>query len=312
MHDQPVPARPGQPVHPGRDVGGDLAELGTAHPGLPFRCCGRPCGRREMRPRGARQSRGRNLDVTGRAGRAVSGAGGVSLTRRTTTRSYGVAWRPRRNCVAAASAAVDVPQPSGSGTWSRRRPCRARWWPGSWPAPARRRRSRPPATWSSKGLLVVAGPPRRGHPRPAAGDRHPRRLPAAARAARRRRPDLRRRGVGQAVRGRAGAAGRRREGRAGERPRHLRGGPRGRHHGDPRHGGPHHHRLDAAASCASCGRTSRRPAPCCRPTCTAPRPTAATWPTPARGCGCARAPTRSRSRWPSRASATSTARTSGR
>ena len=48
----------------------------------------------------------------------------------------------------------------------------------------------------------------------------------------------------------------------------------------------------------------------CRPTCTAPRGTAATSRTRARGCGCARAPTRSRSRSPSRTSTRSTCRTS--
>ena len=95
------------------------------------------------------------------------------------------------------------------------------------------------------------------------------------------------RAVGQAL------PGRRREDRPRERPHHLPGRAQRRHHGDPRHGGPHHHRLDAGRSCASCARTSPRPARCCRPTCTAPRTTAATWPTRAPGCGCARAPTTS-------------------
>ena len=75
---------------------------------------------------------------------------------------------------------------------------------------------------------------------------------------------------------------------------------RGRHHGHPRHGGPHHHRLDAGDPAPSCARTSRPPARCCRPTCAGPRPTAGTWPRPAPGSGCARARTRSRSRWRSR------------
>ena len=50
-------------------------------------------------------------------------------------------------------------------------------------------------------------------------------------------------------------------------------------------------------------------APWSRPTSTGPRPTAATWPLRGRGSGCARAPTRSRRRWPSRARTRSTART---
>ena len=45
------------------------------------------------------------------------------------------------------------------------------------------------------------------------------------------------------------------------------------------------------------------------PTCTAPRPTAATSPARAAGCGCARAPTRSPRRSPSRTATTSTCRT---
>ena len=46
-------------------------------------------------------------------------------------------------------------------------------------------------------------------------------------------------------RDRPGAPGERREDRAGERPRDLPRRPQRRHHGHPRHGGPHHHRLDA-------------------------------------------------------------------
>lgn len=53
-------------------------------------------------------------------------------------------------------------------------------------------------------------------------------------------------------------------------------------------------------------------ASCSRPTCAAPRPTAASSPAPAPGCACARAPTRSPSRSPSRASSRSTWRTSAR
>ena len=53
------------------------------------------------------------------------------------------------------------------------------------------------------------------------------------------------RGVGEAVRDRAGAAGQRPQDRARERPHHLPRRPQRRHHGHPRHGGPHHHRLDA-------------------------------------------------------------------
>ena len=46
-------------------------------------------------------------------------------------------------------------------------------------------------------------------------------------------------------RGRPGAPRRRPQDRARERPRHLPGGRQRGHHGHPRHGGPHHHRLDA-------------------------------------------------------------------
>ena len=110
------------------------------------------------------------------------------------------------------------------------------------------------------------------------------------------------RGVGEALRGRAGAARRRREDRAGQRARHLRGGPRRRHHGHPRHGGPHHHRLDAGHPARAARRLPRDR----RGAAGLPAPHRGRLPRPrrtrARGCGCARAPTRSRSRWPSRAS----------
>ena len=153
--------------------------------------------------------------------------------------------------------------------------------------------------------------PRRGHPRPRAGRRHRGGVPRRARGAvatqglaRNAEVSVKLSAVGQALPDDG-------EKVALENARtHLPRRPQRRHHGDPRHGGPHHHRLDAAASCASCARTSPRPAPCCRPTCTAPRPTAATWPTRARGCGCARAPTTSPSRSPSRTSTTSTSPTS--
>ena len=47
----------------------------------------------------------------------------------------------------------------------------------------------------------------------------------------------------------------------------------------------------------------------CRPCCTAPRPTAGTCPARVPGCGCARAPTPSHRRWPTRAALRSTGRT---
>ena len=62
-------------------------------------------------------------------------------------------------------------------------------------------------------------------------------------------------------------------------------------------------------SCATCARTSPRPARCCSPTSTAPRPTAARSPTRGRGCGCARAPTTSRTTWRSRTGSRSTSPT---
>ena len=130
--------------------------------------------------------------------------------------------------------------------------------------------------------------------------------------------ELARRGLaaGAEVIGQAAARSARRcptngeQGRAGERPRDLPRRPQRRHHGHPRHGGPHHHRLDARRSCASSARTSPRPAPCSRRCCTAPRPTAGRWPTRARGSGCARAPTSSPRRSPSRSGSTSTSPTS--
>ena len=89
--------------------------------------------------------------------------------------------------------------------------------------------------------------PRRGHPRPGPGAGHPRRLRAAAAA-------LAEAGLTQDGRAevsvklqrrRPGAARRRREDRARARPRDLQAAAQRRHDGDPRHGGPHHHRLDA-------------------------------------------------------------------
>ena len=53
------------------------------------------------------------------------------------------------------------------------------------------------------------------------------------------------RGVGEAVRDRPGAARPGSQDRAGERTHDLPGRPQRGHHGHPRHGGPHHHRLDA-------------------------------------------------------------------
>ena len=136
-----------------------------------------------------------------------------------------------------------------------------------------------------------------------------RRLPHRARPARRRRPDERHRGVGQALRGRPGAARRRREDRARQRAADLRGRPDRRHHRHPRHGGPHHHRLDAGIL-REVRRDFPTPARCCSPTCGAPSPTAASsWRTKAPGSGSARAPTTSPTPSPSAPRATSTSRT---
>ena len=89
--------------------------------------------------------------------------------------------------------------------------------------------------------------------------------------------------------------------RARERPHHLPRGPQRRHHGHPRHGGPHHHRLDAGDPARAAQGLPRDRRGRCRPTCTAPRPTAGRSPTRARASGSARAPTTSPSRSPSRA-----------
>ena len=109
-----------------------------------------------------------------------------------------------------------------------------------------------------------------------------------------------RRGVGQAQRDRPGAARQRPQDRPRERPHDLpgrRATPAPRSPSTWRTTPPPTRRW---RSCASCARTSPRPAPCSRPTCTAPRPTAARWPTRAPGSGCARAPTTSPRRSPSR------------
>ena len=159
-----------------------------------------------------------------------------------------------------------------------------------------RRAGRRAAGWSTP------RPPRRGHGRARAGRRDPRRLPAAAEAARRRRADRRRRGLGQALRGRPGAARRRRAIALDNARAICEAAQARRHDGHPRHGGPHHDRLDAGHPARAARATSPTPARCCRPTCAAPRPTAATWPTRAPASGCARAPTRSRSRSPTRTS----------
>lgn len=61
----------------------------------------------------------------------------------------------------------------------------------------------------------------------------------------------------------------------------------------------------------SCARTSRQSGRSCRPTCAAPKGTVAIWRTRDPGSGCARGPTRSRSRWLSRTAPRSTSRMSG-
>ena len=86
-------------------------------------------------------------------------------------------------------------------------------------------------------------PPRRGHHRAGPGVGDDRCVPGAARPAGGGRSRRRRRGLGQALRRRPAAGRRRGEDRHRERPADLRGRARGRHHGDHRHGGPHHHRL---------------------------------------------------------------------
>ena len=95
------------------------------------------------------------------------------------------------------------------------------------------------------GLKATPRLPRRGHPRRGAGGRHRggvRRPPQVALLPR---PEPQRRGVGQALRDRAGPARRRPQDGPRARAEHLPGRPQRRHHGHPRHGGPHHHRLDA-------------------------------------------------------------------
>ena len=119
---------------------------------------------------------------------------------------------------------------------------------------------RRPRGWSPTGCSATLDHPGRGHRRPCAGGRHRGAYLTLLGGSPRRGLSPGGRGLGQAVRGRAGAARRRREDRARERPHDLPGRAQGRHDGDPRHGGPHHDRLDAARSCASCARTSRRPA----------------------------------------------------
>ena len=140
--------------------------------------------------------------------------------------------------------------------------------------------------------------PRRGHHRPRPGRPHPRHLPRPARRARRGRPqpaDGAARGQRQAQRPRPGPARRRPRDRPRARPRDLRGGGGRRHDGHPRHGGPHDDRPHPGDPARAAPGLPAGSAPCSSPTCTAPRPTAATSPTRAAGCGCARAPTRSRS-----------------
>ena len=153
------------------------------------------------------------------------------------------------------------------------------------------------------------GPPRREHDGPGRRRGGRRRVPAAVAAAGRRGTRRPRRGVGEALRARAGPPRRRRaRPRRGAGDLRRRGG--GGHHRHRRHGGPHHHRRDPRARSSHCAPTSRGSVPCCSRSCAAPRPTAATSPGRARGCGCARAPTRSRSRSPSPTARTSTGPTS--
>ena len=135
-------------------------------------------------------------------------------------------------------------------------------------------------------------PPRRGHPRPRAGRGHARRLPRPARRPRRRRahraaPRCRSSSPRSARRCPATA----RRSRSTTRATICAKAAARRHHGDPRHGGPHHHRLHAGHPARAARRLPADRRACCRPTSAAPRPTAATSPTRARGCGCARAPT---------------------
>ncbi|CAA9384608.1 MAG: Proline dehydrogenase, partial [uncultured Nocardioides sp.] len=89
------------------------------------------------------------------------------------------------------------------------------------------------------------GLPRRGHPRrgPGRGDRGG--LQGAAGRAGPARTGRQGGGQRQALGGRPGPPGQRGEGGARERTRDLPGGSQRRDDGHPRHGGPHHHRLDA-------------------------------------------------------------------
>ncbi len=125
--------------------------------------------------------------------------------------------------------------------------------------PVRRRFDRPstrsprPAGWST-GPDRHPRPPRRGHHRPPSRP-PPRATPTCELLGAARRPRA------SAPRPRCRSSCRRSARRCpatATRSRSTtsapvcRGGRRGRHHGHPRHGGPHHHRLDAGASCASC------------------------------------------------------------
>ena len=112
-------------------------------------------------------------------------------------------------------------------------------------------------------------------------------------------------GVAEAVRAGTGAAPRRREDRAGERPHHLRAGAAGRRVGDRRRRGPHHHRLDAVDRARAAHRIRLAGNGSAGLPASAPRPTARSSRRPARGSGCARAPTTNRHRWPTATSTTS-------
>ena len=70
-------------------------------------------------------------------------------------------------------------------------------------------------------------------------------VPRAARGAQPCRPRPQRRGEREALRDRPGAARRRPQAGDRERPADLPCRPQHRHHGHPRHGGPHHHRRHA-------------------------------------------------------------------
>ena len=305
-HDQPVPPRPRQPVHPGRDVGRDLACLTPLICGLlriVLRRTERAQRTRAVVPGGSPPETWRQRRATGL--RRDDAGPGVSLTGRTTTRSCRSEEVSSR---AAPSAAVDVPQHGGSATWSRRLRSPARWWRASSPGTSAEEAVAATRHLADKGLLAVAGPPRRGHRRRAA-------RPTATRDAYlallellgRRRPDR------PAPRSRSSSQ------RSGRRcpatARRSRSTTRGRSARRRTRAGTtvtldmeDHTTTDSTLGILRELRADfpEHRAPCCRPTCTAPRPTARTCATPARGCACARAPTRSRSRWPTRASARST------